>query len=77
MVIKILGAGCSNCKKLEENARKALAESGLPGEVQKVEDLQEIMAYGVMSTPALVLDEAVVSFGKVLNPKEILKLLQK
>ena len=77
MVIKILGTGCSNCKKLEENARKALAESGLPREVQKVEDLQEIMAYGVMSTPAMVLDEAVVSFGKVLNPKEILKLLQK
>ncbi len=77
MIIKILGTGCSNCKKLEENARKALAESGLSGEVQKVENLEEIMAYGVMSTPALVLDEAVVSFGKVLNPKEILKLLLK
>ncbi|MBU5677012.1 TM0996/MTH895 family glutaredoxin-like protein [Alkaliphilus sp. MSJ-5] len=77
MIIKILGSGCRNCVTLKENTDKALKEVGVDAEVIKVEDFKDIMAYGVMSTPALVIDEKVVSFGKVLKPKEIIKILEK
>ena len=76
MVIKILGSGCANCKKLEENTKKALNELGVQAEIVKVEDFKEIMKYGVMRTPAFVLDEKVKSYGKVLTVDEIKKLLQ-
>ena len=76
MIIKILGSGCRNCVTLKENTDKALKEVGVDAEVIKVEDFKDIMAYGVMSTPALVIDEKVVSFGKVLKPKEIIKILE-
>lgn len=76
MMIKILGSGCKNCVTLAENTRIALEEVGLAAEVIKVTDIKDIMAYGVMSTPALVIDEKVVSFGKVLKPKEIVKILE-
>jgi len=76
MIIKILGSGCRNCEILVENTKKVLKETGIEAELVKVTDFQEIMAYGVMSTPALVIDEKVVSFGKVLKPKEIAKLLE-
>lgn len=76
MVIKILGSGCRNCVTLKENTEVALKEMGIDAEVVKVEALQEIMAYGVMSTPALVIDEKVMSFGKVLKPKDIVKILE-
>ncbi len=72
MVIKILGSGCANCKKLEQSAQQALKELGLDATIEKVEDFQEIMAYGVMMTPALVLDEKVVSSGKLLSLINIL-----
>jgi small redox-active disulfide protein 2 len=75
MVIKVLGSGCSKCKKLEENVRKAIAEKGIAAEVEKVTDLKAIMSYGVMMTPALVVDEKVVSSGKLLKGSEIIKLL--
>ena len=75
MIIKILGSGCKNCLNLAENTKTALKETGLTADVVKVEDFQEIMKYGVMSTPALVIDEKVVSYGKVLKPAEIQKLL--
>lgn len=75
MNIKILGSGCKNCETLANNTKVALKEAGLDAEIIKVTDFQEIMAYGVMSTPALVIDEKLVSFGKVLKPKEIIKLL--
>ncbi len=77
MVIKVLGSGCPKCKKLEENVRKALDESGLTAEVEKVTDMNKIMDYGVMMTPGLVIDEKVVSTGKVLVPKKIIPLLKK
>ncbi|MFO7895571.1 MAG: thioredoxin family protein [Candidatus Cloacimonadales bacterium] len=77
MVIKILGTGCPKCKKLEEEARKALAESGIEATVEKVTELNDIMGYGVMMTPALVIDEKVVSAGKVLKSQKIISLLQK
>lgn len=77
MVIKILGGGCRNCVALAENTERALKELGMEAEIVKVTDFQDIMAYGVMSTPALVIDEKVVSFGKVLKPKEIKAILEK
>ncbi|MCX8129732.1 MAG: thioredoxin family protein [Clostridia bacterium] len=75
MVIKVLGSGCKNCVTLKENTETALKESGIEAEIVKVTDFKDIMAYGVMSTPALVIDEKVVSFGKVLKPKDIVKIL--
>lgn len=76
MNIKILGSGCKNCKKLEENTKKALEELGLNAEVQKVEDFKEIMKYGVMQTPALVVDEEVKFSGKVLKSEDIKEYLK-
>jgi small redox-active disulfide protein 2 len=77
MIIKILGSGCRNCVALKENTETAIKETGTEAEIVKVTDFKDIMAYGVMSTPALVIDEKVVSFGKVLKPKEIAKILEK
>ena len=77
MKIEVLGTGCAKCKTLEENAKLALAKIGGFHELKKVEDIVEIMNYGVMSTPALVVDGAVVSSGKVLSVDEIIKLLQR
>ncbi len=76
MKIEILGTGCSKCKTLEENAKKAIAQIGGFHEVKKVEDIVEIMNYGVMSTPALVVDGKVKSSGKILTPNEIIELLK-
>lgn len=76
MMIKILGSGCRNCVTLKENTETAVKEMGIEAEIVKVTDFKEIMAYGIMSTPALVIDEKVVSFGKVLKPKEIVKILE-
>ncbi|KUP09742.1 redox-active disulfide protein 2 [Bacillus coahuilensis m2-6] len=75
MVIKILGSGCKKCIMLAENTKKALDELSKDADVVKVTEMEEIMAYGVMSTPALVVDEKVVSYGKVLKPKDIVKFL--
>ena len=75
MKIEILGTGCSKCKTLEENAKQALAKIGGFHEIKKVEDIIEIMNYGVMSTPALVVDGIVKSSGKVLSVEEIVKIL--
>lgn len=77
MVIKILGSGCRNCIQLTENTKTALKELGIEAEIIKVEDFKEIVAYGVMSTPALVFDEKVVSVGKVLKPKDIISIIEK
>lgn len=77
MIIKILGSGCKNCVTLKQNTEEALKELGIKAEIEKVTDFKDIVGYGVMSTPALVVDEKVVSFGKVLKPKEIVKILEK
>lgn len=77
MIIKILGSGCKNCVSLKENTEVALKEAGIEAEIVKVEDYKDIVSYGVMRTPALVIDEKVVSFGKVLKPKDIVKILEK
>lgn len=76
MIIKILGTGCANCKKLEANTKKAVEKLGIDATIEKVEDIQEIMAYGVMGTPALVVDEQVKIMGRVASPGEIEKHLQ-
>jgi predicted thioredoxin/glutaredoxin len=62
---------------LADNVKIALDEMGLVAEVQKVTDIQQIISYGVMSTPAMVIDEKVVSFGKVLKPAEVVKILER
>ncbi len=75
MIIKVLGSGCAKCQKLEKNVLKAIQESGLNAQVVKVTDLQAIMKYGVISTPALVVDEVVKSTGRILSPSDIIKLI--
>jgi len=75
MIIKVLGSGCANCKKLEENVKQAITTLGIDATVEKVQDFKAIMSYGVMQTPALVVDEEVKSYGKVLSAKEIEKFL--
>lgn len=75
MQIKILGSGCRKCQTLAANAEAALARAGQTGEVSKVTDFAQIAAYGVMSTPALVIDEKVVASGKVLSADEIAALM--
>lgn len=77
MTIKILGSGCKSCVQLGDNAKAALAELGIDAEIIKVTDFAAIAGYGVMTTPALVIDEKVVSFGKVLKAKEIVKIFEK
>jgi len=76
MTVKILGSGCANCVRLADNAKKAAAAEGIEAEFVKVTDFADIAAYGVMSTPGLVVNEKVVSFGKVLSPAEIGPLLR-
>ena len=76
MKIEVLGTGCTKCKALEEAAKQAVAKIGGFHEVSKVEDVVEIMNYGVMSTPALVVDGVVKSSGKLLSVDEIVKLLK-
>ncbi len=77
MVIKILGTGCKKCDNLTKNAKAAIEQLGLAATVEKVEDFKEIMKYGVMQTPALVVDEVVKSYGKELSTAEVVKILQK
>lgn len=77
MIIKVLGSGCKKCAELNDNAEAAVKEAGIQAEIIKVEELKDIIGYGVMSTPALVIDEKVVSTGKVLKPKEIVKFIEK
>ena len=75
MIIKILGSGCRKCVALGENAKVAADAAGVPAQVVKITDFAEIAAYGVMSTPGLVVDDKVLSTGKVLSADEIRALL--
>ena len=75
MKIEILGMGCPKCKQLYDNVLGALKLSGKDAEVVKVEDLERITEYAVMTTPALVIDGVVRSAGKVVSPDEIKKLI--
>lgn len=73
--IQILGTGCAKCQKLADNARLAAEALGLDYEMEKVSDLNQIMTFGVMTTPGLAVDGKVLSVGKVPSPAEIEKLL--
>lgn len=75
MLIKILGSGCMNCKKLEQHARDAAAKVGIDVEIVKVQDYADIMAFGIMSTPGLVVDEVVKVAGRVPSVDEIAGIL--
>ncbi|MBU4267965.1 MAG: TM0996/MTH895 family glutaredoxin-like protein [Acidobacteria bacterium] len=77
MLIQILGPGCFKCQKLEENARQAAMELNLDFHIEKIKDLQQIMTFGVMITPALVVDGVVKVAGKVPGVEDIKKLLAK
>jgi small redox-active disulfide protein 2 len=71
MEIKVLGTGCAKCKKLYEEAQKAITESGVAADLGKVEKLDEIASYGVMMTPSLVIDGEVKSAGRLPKSSEI------
>jgi small redox-active disulfide protein 2 len=73
--LQILGTGCPKCKKLMENAESAAKELGVEYKIEKVTDINEIMKFGVMMTPALAVDGQVKSVGKVISPDEIKKML--
>ena len=75
MLIKILGSGCAKCTQVYDNVKKALALAGKDAEVVKVQDIPSIMKYGVMSTPALVIDGQVKFSGKLATPDEIRGML--
>lgn len=75
MEIKILGTGCPKCKALEKVTRDVVAENGIEANVSKVEDIMDIMKFGVMTTPALVVDGVVVMKGHVPSKEEVKKLL--
>ena len=75
MKIEVLGMGCPKCKMLYDNAKKAVEQKGIQIEVEKIEDIDKITEYGVMMTPALVIDGEVKSSGKVSSVEEIKKWL--
>ena len=73
--LQILGSGCPKCRKLTENAKAAAEELGIEYKIEKVTEITEILKFGVMMTPALVVDGVIKSVGKVLTPGEIRRLL--
>ncbi len=75
MEIKILGTGCTNCKNLEKSVREAVAELKLDASVVKEEDIVKIMNYGIMRTPAMVVDEKVIFYGRVPSVNELKEML--
>ena len=75
MIIKVLGSGCANCTKLEQVATTAAAELGVEAEIVKVTDIAQIMGYGVMTTPALVIDEELKVAGRVPTLEQVKDLI--
>lgn len=76
MNIKILGSGCANCKKLQAVTEEAVKEMSVTANIEKVEDIQKIMGFGVMRTPAIVINEKVKAFGRIPGKDEIKKFIQ-
>lgn len=74
-LVQVLGPGCPKCEKLKKNAEEAAKTAGVEAMVEKITDIGQITAFGVMMTPALAIDGEVKSVGKVLSPEEIQKLL--
>ena len=75
--IKVLGTGCAKCKSLEKITRKAVEEMKINANVEKVEDILQIMEYGIMRTPALVINEEVVLAGRLPKKSELIEILNK
>jgi small redox-active disulfide protein 2 len=75
--IKVLGSGCKNCQALLQNTEEAVKELNLPADIEYVTDMAKVAQYGIMSTPALVVNEQVVSMGRVLKSADVQKLLKK
>lgn len=75
--VKVLGSGCAKCNALEAATKEALSQLGMDTEIEHVRDFSQIASYGVMSTPALVVDGKVVSYGKVLKTEEVVAILKK
>jgi small redox-active disulfide protein 2 len=76
MVIKVLGSGCANCKKLQALAEEAVKDMAVDAVIEKVEDIQKIMGYGVMRTPALVINEKIKVFWRIPGKDEIKKYIE-
>ena len=74
--IKILGTGCPNCNKLEEETKKAVSNLGIEADFEKVTDYQKIMDYDILSTPGLVINDQVVSSGKIPSQPELVSMLK-
>ena len=77
MTVQILGTGCAKCKTLADNARKAVDEMGIDAEVEKIEDIKEIMKFKILMTPGIALDGEVKAAGRVLSVEDIKRLLEK
>jgi small redox-active disulfide protein 2 len=77
MKIQVLGTGCSKCRKVYENAEKAIKDLGIRAELEKVQDLKAIMSFGVMATPALAIDGEVKVAGKIPSVEEIKRYVEK
>lgn len=75
MKVQVLGTGCAKCRQLLANAEQAVRDAGVEAAVEKVQDIREILRFGVMTTPALAIDGKVKAAGRVLSPEEIRKLL--
>lgn len=71
LTIKVLGSGCANCKRVEQIVRKIITDMSLEAEVIKVTDYNDITAYNILSTPGLVVNERVVSYGRIPSPAEV------
>ena len=76
MNIKVLGGGCCKCENLLEAVKEAVAEKGVDAEIEYITDMARIIEYGIMSTPALMIDNKIVSMGRVLKTKDVLKYLR-
>ena len=76
MNIKVLGGGCCKCENLLEAVKEAVAEKGVDAEIEYITDMARIMEYGIMSTPALMIDNKIVSMGRGLKTKDVLKFLR-
>ncbi|MCX7790315.1 MAG: thioredoxin family protein [Chloroflexaceae bacterium] len=73
--VKVLGSGCANCKRLEERVRKVVADRGLEAEVEKISDYGQMMRWNLMQTPGLVVNDVLVSAGRIPDEAEIVKWL--